>query len=170
MRIRVLWTGRPSGSPYEREVETYRRRVARRWPAEDLPLRPVRGGRDADPRRALREEAAAIRERIPAGWRTVLLDQAGTMLDSESFAAMLHREETDGTPGLVFVIGSDLGLDPGLEADAFRRISLGPLTLPHLLARLVLWEQLFRSADLLGGGSYHRRNVQWSSGTGRAMT
>ncbi len=160
MKIRVTWLGRPGGSAWEEQVEAYRRRVGRRWPAEDLPLRPAAGGREADPRRALRLEARAIAEKIPAGWRTVVLDRGGTMLHSEAFAGMLRDQENSGMPGLVFVIGSDLGLDPEFAAGAWKRVSLGPMTLPHLLARLVLWEQLFRAADLLGGGSYHRRNVQ----------
>ncbi len=160
MKIRVIWFGRPGASPYEEQVESYRLRVSRRWPAEDLPVRPAAGGRGADPRRTLRREAESVLERIPANWRMVLLDERGEQLGSEALAGLLQAEETSGTPGIAFVVGSDLGLDPSLGRRAWKRISLGPLTLPHLLARLVVWEQLFRSADILGGGSYHRRNVQ----------
>ena len=65
MRLRVLWFGRPGSSPYEEQVETYRKRVSRRWPAEDLALRPVAQGRDEDPTRALRLEARRVNRHLP---------------------------------------------------------------------------------------------------------
>jgi 23S rRNA (pseudouridine1915-N3)-methyltransferase len=61
---------------------------------------------------------------------------------------------------VAFVVGSDLGLDPGLARTADRVVSLGPLTLPHRIARLVLWEQIFRATSILAGGRYHRLGVQ----------
>jgi len=57
---------------------------------------------------------------------------------------------------LAFVLGSDLGLAPSLRNRADDVISLSSMTLPHLLARLMLWEQLYRATDILGGGNYHR--------------
>jgi 23S rRNA (pseudouridine1915-N3)-methyltransferase len=63
-------------------------------------------------------------------------------------------------PGVLFAVGSDLGLDRGFVDQAGEQLSLSDLTLPHLLARLVLWEQLFRATQILGGGSYHRDVVQ----------
>jgi 23S rRNA (pseudouridine1915-N3)-methyltransferase len=90
----------------------------------------------------------------------VVMDEEGTSHDSDGFARMLADAETNGVPGVAFVIGSDLGLDPELSASAWARLSLGPMTLAHLLARLVLWEQLFRATHILGGGRYHRLRVQ----------
>ncbi len=58
------------------------------------------------------------------------------------------------------MVGSDLGLDPELVRTADRVVSLGSLTLPHRIARLVLWEQLFRATHILSGGRYHRLGVQ----------
>ncbi len=160
MKIRVAWLGRPSASPYEREVETYRKRVDRRWPAEDRPLRTSGGGRDKDPGRALRLEADALTKQLEAGWRLVALDERGRSNSSEDFARGLQEFADRGVEGVLFVIGSDLGLHQDLLAKADERLSLSPMTLPHLLARLMLWEQLFRAANLLGGGAYHRVSVQ----------
>ena len=81
-------------------------------------------------------------------------------MTSEEFAQRLAEHTDRGTEGLVFVIGSDLGLHRELLEAADERISLGAMTLPHLLARLLLWEQLFRAANILGGGAYHRVGVQ----------
>lgn len=160
MKVRVVWCGRPAASPFEEQVATYRSRVARRWPAEDVPVRPTAGGRGADPARALAMEAERIRQHLPAGWQTVLLDESGTRVTSAGFAARLGELEGRSVPGVVFVVGSDLGLDRTLEQDAGWRLSLSDMTLPHLVARLLLWEQLFRATAILGGGAYHRDIVQ----------
>ena len=90
----------------------------------------------------------------------VVLDERGRALTSEGFARRLGDFEARSTPGLDFVIGSDLGLDRDLVAAADWTLSLSPMTLPHQLARLLLWEQLFRATHILGGGGYHRSNVQ----------
>ncbi|HHQ48705.1 MAG TPA: 23S rRNA (pseudouridine(1915)-N(3))-methyltransferase RlmH [Acidobacteria bacterium] len=160
MKLRVLWFGRPAASPYEEQVELYRRRVARCWPAEDIPLKPAGGGRSSDPRRALSEEARIVLSHVPDRWRLVALDEGGDELASEELAALLARAEDGGCPGMVFTVGSDLGLGREVLEASWRRLSLSRMTLPHLLARLVLWEQLFRSSDIRTGGAYHRRSVQ----------
>ena len=153
----MIWLGRPGASPYEAEVATYRQRTSRRWPAEDLPVKPVHSGRDADPRRAVAAEAGAVRRLVPSGWRVVALEETGRQLDSEAFARWLESAESAGTEGVALVVGSDIGLDPDFAASADLRLSLSSMTLPHLLARLMLWEQLFRAGDILAGGAYHRR-------------
>jgi 23S rRNA (pseudouridine1915-N3)-methyltransferase len=160
VKLKVVWFGRPASSPYEKLVETYRRRVARRWPAEDLPLRPVAGGRAGDPQRVLRREAEAIASHRDPSWPLLALDERGATRGSEEFARWLARLEREGPPGLTFVIGSDLGLHGDVVASSDYRISLSPMTLPHQMARLVLWEQLFRSTTILAGGAYHRVCVQ----------
>ena len=156
MRLRILWFGRPGADPCPGLVEGYRTRVSRRWPAEDVPLRPARGGRDRDPAGARTREAAALFEHLPSRWVLVALDERGRTMDSPAFAAMLRDYEERAVPGVALAIGSDLGLDPSIRERADRTLSLGPMTLPHLLARAVLWEQLFRAVDILGGGAYHR--------------
>jgi len=160
VKIRVTWLGRPSASPYEEQVETYRKRVARRWPAEDRPLRPVSGGRSRDPERALRLEAETLERQCEAGWHVVALHERGRVRSSQNFATWMAALEERGRPGVVFAIGSDLGLDRALVEGADERLSLSAMTLPHLLARLLVWEQLFRSTQILGGGAYHRVGVQ----------
>lgn len=160
MRVRVAWLGRPQASPFEDQVEDYRARVGRRWPAIDTPLRPAAGGRERDPKRALRREAELLAACRESGHRLAALDERGRRLDSEAFAAWLADLEARSTDGVLFAIGSDLGLDAGFLAAADDRLSLSPLTLPHLLARLLLWEQLYRATQILVGGAYHRVIVQ----------
>jgi 23S rRNA (pseudouridine1915-N3)-methyltransferase len=90
----------------------------------------------------------------------VVLDEGGKRCTSTGFARRLADHEERSTPGLDFVVGSDLGLDRELVGRATWVLSLSRMTLPHPLARLVLWEQLFRATHILGGGGYHRSNVQ----------
>jgi 23S rRNA (pseudouridine1915-N3)-methyltransferase len=141
-------------------VETFRGRIARRWPAEDRALRPVAGGRTGDPHRILREEARLVSRALEAPRRLVALDEAGHQLSSVGFAGWLADGEERSVAGVDFVIGSDLGLDAGLCDRADLVLSLGVMTLPHQLARIVLWEQVFRATHILGGGAYHRPKVQ----------
>lgn len=119
-------------------------------------LKPVSGGRSEDPSRALREEARVLAKILEQGWTLVVLDEKGRRSSSEDFARLLGDHEDRSTPGLDLVIGSDLGLDPELKARAALQLSLSPMTLPHQLARVVLWEQIFRATHILGGGGYHR--------------
>ena len=160
MKVRVAWLGRASASPYEHEVETYRKRVHRRWPAEDRVLRASAGGREKDPDRVQRLEADALIHHLEPGWRLVALDEQGRTRTSTEFAGRLQKLADGGVEGVLFAIGSDLGLHRDLLERADERLSLSPMTLPHLLARLLLWEQLFRAASILGGGAYHRVKVQ----------
>ena len=160
MKVRVAWLGRPSASPYEREIETYRTRVQRRWPAEDRAVRASAGGRDKDPERVLRLESEALLHHLDPGWRLIALDERGRSHTSEEFALGLQKMADGGVNGVLFVIGSDLGLDSALLAQADQKLCLSPMTLPHLLVRLLLWEQLFRATNILGGGAYHRVSVQ----------
>lgn len=159
MKTRVLWFGRRGAGGFDEQVETYRRRVQQRWPAEDRVLKPVSGGRSDDPRKVLRQEAGVLERALEPGWTVIALDEAGRRLTSEGFARFLSDCEGRSKPGLDFVIGSDLGIDREFAARASATVSLSPMTLPHQIARLMLWEQLFRATHILGGGGYHRSNV-----------
>lgn len=104
---------------------------------------------------AARREAERIRSRILAGAWTVALDPAGkTPASSEAFAAWLGARLDVPRP-TTFVIGGAAGLDPELASAVDERLSLGPLTLPHQLARVVVAEQIYRGLCILAGHPYH---------------
>jgi 23S rRNA (pseudouridine1915-N3)-methyltransferase len=89
--------------------------------------------------------------RLPRRSFTSLLHRDGEALDSVAFSAFLERRRRSGQD-LCFVIGGPFGLE--LE-DVDHRLSLGPLTLPHQLARVVLLEQLYRGHKILAREPYH---------------
>jgi len=84
-----------------------------------------------------------------------LLDEDGKALSSQGWAKLLKGAEDSSAQGLIFCIGSSLGFSDGVRASAAEIISLGPHTLPHELARVVLCEQLFRATSILKGHPYH---------------
>lgn len=156
MKLAVYWFGRPARSPYEPVIADFIRRVSRRWPAEDVPMKPSASGRDRDPAAAVDREADILLRRLPDRWPLVVLDERGHGLTSETLARRLADFEARSTPGLAFALGSDLGLSDRIRQRADLVVSLSSMTLPHLMARLLLWEQLFRATDILGPGRYHR--------------
>jgi 23S rRNA (pseudouridine1915-N3)-methyltransferase len=133
MRISVIAVGRLR-PPYQDDVEHYRKMLAGHVKVD---LIEVRGD----------EQVAA---RIPHRTFTVLLASGGQTFTSEQFADWLEERRRDGSD-LSFVIGGPKGLE--LQADA--RLSLGPMTLPHQLARVVLLEQIYRAHKILAREPYH---------------
>ncbi len=94
----------------------------------------------------------AVARRVPAGAFTVLLAAEGRAYDSLAFSAFVEERRQAGV-GLAFVIGGPFGAPPLPREDA--RLSLGPMTLPHQLAWVVLLEQLYRAHKILAGEPYH---------------
>jgi len=102
-----------------------------------------------------RREAAALLAAVPAAAFVVALDLGGKAPDSETFAALLTRWLDAGRP-VAFVIGGAEGLDASVLGRADYVLSLGRLTWPHLLARVLLAEQLFRARAIAASHPYHR--------------
>jgi 23S rRNA (pseudouridine1915-N3)-methyltransferase len=96
-------------------------------------------------------DEAAVARRIPERAYVCLLDSRGTSYTSEAFAEWLEERRQAGRD-VCFVIGGAFGIE---LPDPDHRLSFGPLTLPHLLARVVLLEQLFRAHKILAGEPYH---------------
>lgn len=147
----VLWLGRRQRE-WEVLCDDYRGRVDKFLPAREVLLRP--GAGEGEER--LRAEAASIRRALPQPHRLVTLDRRGRALDSRQLADWLQKTREEWPHALAFVVGSDLGLAPELVAESHLALSLSALTLPHQLARLALWEQLYRSLSLTAGMKYHR--------------
>jgi 23S rRNA (pseudouridine1915-N3)-methyltransferase len=152
----VVWAGRHQRSNWEEICASYRKRIARFGPVRDL---PVRARADADdPQRMKLEGNALIAALPPSAW-SFALDSRGEMATSEQLAERLARLRVEWPHPIAFLIGSDLGLDRPVLDQARGVLSLGPLTLSHELARVVLYEQLYRALSIEAGMSYHREPV-----------
>lgn len=133
----------------------YRKRLSHDLPLELLEIRPGLRGKGRSAERARADEGAAVLAAMPRDSHVVVLDGRGKPWSSEGLAQQLGNWRMSGRD-LSFVIGGPDGhADPVLE-HADQRWSLGPLTLPHMLVRLVLIEQLYRANSLLKGHPYHR--------------
>ena len=103
--------------------------------------------------RARAAEAERLRARLLPRAATVALDPlAKAPASSEAFAGWLERRMRDRA--VAFVVGGAVGIDPALMAECDERLSLGPLTMPHQLARVVLTEQLYRALCITSGHPY----------------
>ncbi len=102
-----------------------------------------------------RREAAALLAAVPAGALVVALDLAGQPVDSVELSGLIGRWMADGRP-ICFVVGGAEGLDATVLERADSMLSLGRMTWPHLLARVMLAEQLYRAQAIAAGHPYHR--------------
>ena len=147
--MRLIAIGRQGNGP---EAALFARYAARLRPALVLTEIPESRG---TPPEIKRREAAALLSAVPGNAFLVVLDQAGEAPDSTTLARQLERWLGAGRP-LCFVIGGAEGLDATVMARADHVLSLGRLTWPHLLARAMLAEQLYRARAIATGHPYHR--------------
>jgi 23S rRNA (pseudouridine1915-N3)-methyltransferase len=134
MRLLVLAVGRLR-PPYADDVQHYQKLLARHTRLELIEVR----------------EDQSVAGRVPERAWTVLMSAEGKTMDSLAFSRWLE-ERRQSARDLCFIVGGPRGLD--LD-DCDERLSLGPMTLPHQLARVVLLEQLFRAHKILAGEPYH---------------
>lgn len=134
----MIARGKIARSPEAELVERYAKRI--QWPLKLTEL-PETGGRIPD---------------APTPFRTVLLDEKGKNFSSEDLAAQLESWRDDGMRECRFVIGAADGHSKEERAAADLLLSFGKATWPHLLARAMLAEQLFRATSILAGHPYHR--------------
>lgn len=151
MRLTIAAVGRVRDGPLQALYNDYVRRLT--WP---LALKEVEERRKLTPARRIEAESRLLAGAVPDGAVIVTLDQRGKPLSSEDFAARLGRWQDDGVGDIAFVIGGADGLDPSWRRRASLVLSLGPMTWPHLLARVMLAEQLYRAQSILAGHPYHR--------------
>ncbi|MGI9406199.1 MAG: 23S rRNA (pseudouridine(1915)-N(3))-methyltransferase RlmH [Hyphomicrobiaceae bacterium] len=109
---------------------------------------------DANERKA--SEAAELLQRIPSDAHRVALDERGKTLTSVDFANVIKQIRDDGARELAFAVGGPDGHGDALKAAAHRTLSLGPMTFPHGLARVLLLEQIYRAITILTNHPYHR--------------
>lgn len=138
MLLHVIARGKIGRSPEAELVARYEKRLT--WPAKHTEL-PETGGR---PPEAL----------VPS--RTVLLDERGKSLPSEELAAILGKWRDEGVREARFVLGAADGHSDAERQQADLLVAMGAMTWPHLLARAMLMEQLYRATTILAGHPYHR--------------
>ena len=155
MRARLIAVGERMPAWVADGFAEYRKRLSHDLPLELVEIRLGARGKGRDAARAIAEEGAAVRAALPKDAHVVALDVRGIGWSSEDLAQAFARWRMNGRD-LAFLIGGPDGHAPEMLARADQRWSLGPLTLPHMLVRLVVVEQLYRATTMLAGHPYHR--------------
>lgn len=138
MLLHIIARGKIGRGPEAELVDRYLKRIG--WPTRITEL-PDTGGRVPP---------------VEGQARTVMLDEKGEQLGSVAFADRLGRWRDDGVREVRFLIGAADGFDDAQRAEADLLIAFGRATWPHLMARAMLAEQLFRATAILANHPYHR--------------
>ena len=138
MRLHIIARGKIGRSPEADLVDRYLKRIS--WPTRHSEL-PDRGGELPTP---------------DSPYKTVILDEKGEQLGSTELAHLLERWRDDGVRETRFLIGAADGFGDAERAGADKLIAFGKATWPHLMARAMLAEQLFRATSIIANHPYHR--------------
>ena len=143
MRLHIIARGKIGRSPESELVDRYLKRIS--WPTKhsELPDFPDKG-RGGE---------------LPASdspYKTIMLDEKGAQITSVELARLLERWRDDGVREVRFLIGAADGFDDTARAGADKLIAFGKATWPHLMARAMLAEQLFRATLIIANHPYHR--------------
>lgn len=151
MRLTIAAVGRAGRGPERDLYEHYAGRI--RWP---LVLREVEEKRKLPANQLIESEGRLLLSAVPAGAMPVALDRRGKLMDSEAFSRALGRWRDDAVADVAFLIGGADGHGAALLEKVSLVLSFGAMTWPHLLARAMLAEQIYRAQQLLAGHPYHR--------------
>lgn len=155
MRLHICAVGRIRSGPERELIDDYAKRSDRAGRA--LGLGPTRE-HEVDDRKGggMAAEGKLLKRSLPAGAKSVILDERGKVMTSPRFADLLAQWRDTGTQDAAFVIGGADGIDPELKASADFSLSFGAMVWPHMLVRVMLAEQLYRAVSILAGSPYHR--------------
>ncbi|MFB2532869.1 23S rRNA (pseudouridine(1915)-N(3))-methyltransferase RlmH [Paracoccus sp. p4-l81] len=155
MRLHLCVVGRLRSGPERDLIDDYTRRfnAAGRGiglgPLTEHEVEDRKGG-------GMAAEGAALARVIPDGAVLVCMDERGQDWTSPEFADRLAGWRDQGRGDLALVIGGADGIDPALRDRADARVRMGRMVWPHMLARVMLTEQIYRAATILNGSPYHR--------------
>jgi 23S rRNA (pseudouridine1915-N3)-methyltransferase len=155
MRVHICAVGRLRHGPEYELITDYLDRFTKSGrvlglgPAHLIEVEDKKGG-------GMKAEAGLLERATPKGAVICTLDERGKLMSSPDFAKLLANWRDQGRQDLAFVIGGADGIDSGLRSKADTSISFGKMVWPHMLARVMLAEQLYRAASILAGAPYHR--------------
>lgn len=154
MQLALVWVGRENRkSPEQALCERYQKRLGSFLKWEEQVVKGMAGLKT----KAMiqQKESDRIRQWLQQGDFLVLCDERGTQLRSPQLAKRFEKWELQGIRKLVFCIGGSMGVDQQLRERANFMLSLSAMTLPHALARALLWEQIYRALCIKTGHPYH---------------
>ena len=157
--ITLLAMGKLKEKFYISAAEEYKKRLGAYCKFSLLELPEVRlpeNPSKAEIAAGLDKEAETIFAKIPKGAYLCIFTPEGKELSSEAFAEKLAQVKLSGKSSVCFLIGSSFGISPRVKAAADFQLSMGPMTFPHHLARVMVLEQLYRAEAIQAGSKYHK--------------
>lgn len=155
MKAKLVAVGERPPSWVAEGFSEYQKRLSHGLPLELVEVAPGVRGKGRDAVRAMHDEGERVLAALSKGSWVIALDGRGKTWSSEQLAERMEQWRGQGRD-LSFLIGGPEGHAPDVLERADERWSLGPLTLPHMLVRLVLAEQLYRAVSMLSNHPYHR--------------
>lgn len=150
MDILIAAVGKLRRGPERDIIDIYLRRL--RW---TVSIREIEVPGQLDPSTRKLRESERLLDAVPGGAARIALDRTGRNLTSEDFARRLANWRDNGR-SIAFLIGGAEGLDAGVLGEADLTLAFGAATWPHMLARCMLVEQIYRAHEILAGHPYHR--------------
>lgn len=141
-----------AASEYTKRLSGYCKFMILELPESRLPENPS----PAEIAAGLEKEADVIFSKIPKGAWFCVFTPEGKELSSEAFADKLKEVKLSGKSNACFLIGSSFGISPRIKERADYKLSMGPMTFPHHLARIMVLEQLYRAEAIQAGSKYHK--------------
>jgi len=157
--VRMVCVGKLKENYFRQAAAEYEKMLGGFCVIETAEVAQAPLGENPSPREietALGREAEVIIKKIPKSSVCAALCPEGETLSSEQFSAWLQKNIAQGRGHFTFVIGGSNGLADSVKLNAGLRLSMGPMTFPHRLARVMLLEQLYRAFSIAAGGKYHK--------------
>lgn len=153
MRITIISPGKFENSPHKAVFENYLKRLP--WKVELKELE-IKNAKSLEVQKLKNEEEALIVKALKPSSKLIILDEKGKQFSSLAFAKLLENFSINGESDLTFAIGGANGLAENIKNQASLKMSLGLMTLPHLMARTILIEQIYRAYSIINCHPYHR--------------
>ncbi len=155
MKITLCSIGKPHDPNLQKAIDDFTQRISNYFPVEWLIVPPPKNAAVMNIEAVKKAEGSAVMNHISKEDFLVLLDERGKNISSPELANLLQQKANESTKRLVFLIGGAFGVDDLLTKRAQFTWSFSKLVFPHMIARLVLAEQIYRACTILRNEKYH---------------
>ncbi len=159
MKLTIAAVGRLKAGPEKLLADDYLKRaegMGRKAGISAIRVQDFSESQASSAAARMAEEARILASAVPPRSFSIVLDERGKAMASEAFAGLMQRQLDHGTSDMTFVIGGPDGHAPETRERADLLLSFGPMTWPHRLVRVMLFEQIYRAVTIMTGHPYHR--------------